>query len=86
VICTRCGGTGFLNLEQLRDDPLLAGGVLEAPAYRVALWIEAGASGTDVQVCDCCGNGETWYGERGQHFEGEAPETYDYNGGLPECN
>jgi len=89
VNCNRCKTTGFLNLEQLDDvDPLLVAAVLEAPAHRVALWIQAGASRTDVQVCDCCGNGEEWYGERGEHEKSDfgLAGPYAYNGGLPECN
>ena len=32
----------------------------------------------DVQVCDCCGNGEEWYGEPGhRHLGAEEP--------FPEC-
>lgn len=40
----------------------------------------------DVQVCDCCGDGEYWYGTAGHHWQGEPDDTYKYNGGLPECN
>lgn len=83
MICTRCGGTGFLNLEQC---PL----VLEDVGHELILeWIIANTE-HDVQVCDCCGNGESWYGEPGNHYgpddlSGPAG-PYAYNGGLSECH
>jgi hypothetical protein len=41
----------------------------------------------DVQVCDCCGDGDSWYGEAGEHYNGEENDgAYDYNGGLCECH
>lgn len=88
LVCNRCEGTGFLNLHQLEAGPraLL---LLQVEADRdlapvLIPW--ARLLGPDVQVCDCCGDGENWYGEPGEHFEGEPSGTYAYNGGLPECN
>lgn len=44
----------------------------------------------DIQVCDCCGDGESWYGVPGEHYNREDPRgpggPYSYNGGLCECN
>lgn len=44
----------------------------------------------DVQVCDCCGDGESWYGTPGEHYGPDDPPgpggPYDYNGGLCECH
>jgi hypothetical protein len=44
----------------------------------------------DVTVCDCCGDGEEWYGVHGEHYGPEDPPgpdgPYAYNGGLCECN
>uniref|UniRef100_A0A6M3JHU8 Uncharacterized protein n=1 Tax=viral metagenome TaxID=1070528 RepID=A0A6M3JHU8_9ZZZZ len=44
----------------------------------------------DVTVCDCCGDGEGWYGEPGEHYNSDDPSgpdgPYGYNGGLCECN
>jgi hypothetical protein len=41
-------------------------------------------------VCDCCGDGEGWYGEPGQHYTSDDPVghngPYAYNGGLCECH
>lgn len=43
-----------------------------------------------VAVCDCCGNGEYWYGEPGSHYTSQDPVgksgPYVYNGGLCECH
>jgi len=86
--CTRCEGTGFLNLNQVDD-------------YQLKLFDTSGNEGIildwikenkyhDVQVCDCCGNGEVWYGVRGEHYNHDDPRgqygPYAYNGGLCECN
>lgn len=48
--CTRCEGTGFLNLEQAPDE--IANGDCEI----ILGWIVGKGAGSDVQVCDCCGN------------------------------
>jgi hypothetical protein len=102
MICTRCQGTGFLNIEQLPEE-LLEG--TEESAFRylsadikykvvktddwhemVLKWIKNNDN-NDVSVCDCCGDGENWYGNAGEHYEGDfgANGVYAYNGGLPEC-
>lgn len=76
--CTRCGGSGFLNVEQLPEGVVVADAILA--------WIEAN-DGHDVQVCDCCGDGEAHYGEPGEHDEADIGKSgpYAYNGGLWEC-
>jgi hypothetical protein len=84
TICTRCDGTGFLNIHQV--DQNIVGAGLEA----VSAWMHANTE-HDVQVCDCCGNGDgEWYGTPGYHYGPEDPRgpsgPYDYNGGLCECN
>ena len=82
TICTRCDGTGFLNAEQLPD------GLRELGTEAVRNWIHSNES--DVQVCDCCGDGDGWYGEPGEHYgPGDPPGRegpYSYNGGLCECH
>ena len=44
----------------------------------------------DVAICDCCGDGRVWHGNRGEHYGPEDPQGHDgpyaYNGGLCECN
>ena len=45
----------------------------------------------DVQVCDCCGDGNNkWYGEPGSHYSDDDPAgndgPYAYNGGFCECH
>jgi len=80
--CTRCGGTGFLNLEVCPIDPLES-------RDEVLRWVDAN-TGHDVQVCDCCGDGENWHGEPGEHYNQDDPPgpdgPYAYNGGLCECH
>lgn len=102
MICTRCQGTGFLNIEQLPDE--LQNG-LEESAFKylsqdikykvvksdswhgmVLEWI-INNEDHDVQVCDCCGDGDDWYGIAGEHDESDFGRNgcYSYSGGLPEC-
>jgi len=87
ITCTRCDGSGFLNLDQYENitgknpDDLNENQMLE--------WIEKNAD-HDIQVCDCCGNGENWYGIPGEHYNSEDLlgnfGPYAYNGGLCECH
>lgn len=82
VGCTRCGGTGFLNIEQVPEE------VADQGCTVITGWIAKNE--TDACVCDCCGNGEEWYGEPGQHYGSDDPKgesgPYAYNGGLCECH
>ena len=84
MTCTRCEGTGFLNIDQVPQS-MMDGGDSES----IRLWIKNNPE-TDACVCDCCGDGEEWYGMPGEHFSGgdyRGPTgPYAYNGGLPECN
>lgn len=112
MICTRCQGTGFLNIEQVPEV------VVDAGPEAIQEWIDArdfsrqGASHLsmmggvclcyikapcafcegwhDVEVCDCCGTGEDWYGVPGHHYGLDDPAgangPYAYNGGLCECH
>lgn len=81
--CTRCQQTGFLNNEQLPD------GLLDQGCDAVLKWI-AEHPDTDAQVCDCCGDGDAWYGEPGHHYTSDDPPgpggPYSYNGGLCKCH
>ena len=85
MICTHCRGTGFLNIDQIPESELGDGSV-EA----ILTWIAKQSKPHDVTACDCCGNGETWYGEPGQHYNDDDPAgregPYAYNGGLCECH
>ncbi len=90
MICTRCDGTGYLNIEQVDDDTLRLFDATSDPVH-IESWIESQLDDHDVEVCDCCGNGEIWYGERGQHYGTIEDQRghdgpYAYNGGLCECN
>jgi len=82
--CTRCENSGFLNLHQLDEN------ILESyDNEEIIEWIRANDN-HDVQVCDCCGDGEQWYGNPGEHYTNDDPRgdrgPYSYNGGLCECN
>jgi hypothetical protein len=73
----RCQGTGFLNLDQVDELTLVA---FEAWGdHNIILCWVAVNPGHDVQVCDCCGDGETWHGTPGEHHleDGEP---------FPECS
>jgi hypothetical protein len=86
--CTRCNGTGFLNIDQVPD---AIRKTFDASGQHsvVLAWVEANEN-HDVSICDCCGNGDVWYGEPGEHYNANDPRgqygPYAYNGGLCECN
>jgi len=81
--CTRCDGTGFLNIDQIEDPIDLSS------EDAILKWIEENDD-HDVQVCDCCGDGKGWYGNPGEHYNEEDPPgpygPYGYNGGYCECH
>jgi hypothetical protein len=92
--CTRCQGTGFLNIDHLTDEDRI---YLDKEGPENFLeWLEltgqmeSGEEYEDVQVCDCCGDGESWHGVPGEHYNSEDPRgdygPYAYNGGLCECH
>ena len=86
--CTRCDGSGFLNIDQLPEKALEA--YDDGDEQKILSWIATNEE-HDVQVCDCCGDGEEgWYGEIGIHYNADDPRgpngPYAYNGGLCECN
>lgn len=83
MICTRCEGAGFLNIHQIPETKT------EMSIQEITLWIARNKE-HDVQVCDCCGDGEIWYGIPGEHYNTDDPigsdGHYSYNGGLCECH
>ena len=89
INCTRCQNTGFLNIEQFTEATGKDFFDLEQPHETVLKWI-AKNDHHDVQICDCCGDGEGWHGVPGEHYNHEDPRgafgPYVYNGGLCECN
>ena len=85
--CQPCKGTGFVNLEQVPDEVIeIAENSLVGFHDYMLEWI-ATFDDHDVAACDCCGNGDGWHGEPGEHREADfGPRgPYAYNGGLPEC-
>lgn len=84
--CTRCECSGFLNLHQVPDEIVAAAEVDGRLHNVIQCWMRENDN-HDVQVCDCCGNGDEWHGEPGEHDENTYGKSgpYAYNGGLPEC-
>lgn len=86
MVCNVCKGTGFKNLWQIPDGELKSDDLIES----VPKWIALQTVPHDVCVCDCCGDGDTWYGIPGQHYGRDDPPgndgCYAYNGGLCECH
>lgn len=88
--CTRCGGTGFLNAEQIPDG--IPEDTAEATwADEVVKWLQGTTEEHDVEVCGCCGDGVSeHHGMPGEHyteFDPPGPDgPYAYNGGLCECD
>ena len=83
LTCTRCQGSGFLNIEHVPDS-------VDADDIDAVLkWI-AEHDDHDCCICDCCGDMEGWYGEPGEHYGNDDPPgpggPYEYNGGLCECH
>jgi hypothetical protein len=70
--CTRCGTTGFLNLHEV-DRDVLEEFETSGDHQVIVQWIEAAnvqEMEHDVQICDCCGDGENdWHGVAGEHDE-----------------
>lgn len=103
--CNHCEGTGFLNVDQVPSDVADKGHEailkwmndrndeiesssdcschLNPPCQRCVLV-------HDVAVCDCCGDGDGWYGEPGHHYGVDDPPgpsgPYASNGGLCCCH
>ena len=82
--CTRCEGSGFLNLHQIPE-----GSLNPDDHEAVQVWM-AQRDDHDVSVCDCCGDGEEWYGIPGEHYNSSDPVgdngPYASNGGLCQCH
>jgi hypothetical protein len=83
--CTRCDGTGFLNYEDGPEDGTAVDALLQFLEWKKT------HPDSDMQICDCCGNGEDgWYGTPGEHYSSEDPPghngPYAYNGGLCCCH
>lgn len=87
--CTRCEGSGFLNTEQISEEKLVQ--FYDSDDFNDAVldWIKNNKN-HDVSVCDCCGDGEDWYGVAGEHYNSEDPQgkngPYASNGGLCHCH
>ena len=83
ITCNPCEGTGFKNTHQLPD------GLLDQGVDAVLAWMREHKA-HDVVVCDCCGDGEGWYGKPGQHYTEQDPVgmtgPYASNGGLCKCH
>ena len=83
--CTRCENSGFLNIETLPD------AVVDLEPEQLKTWLDARYEDYPyVTVCDCCGDGDRWYGIHGEHYNRADPAghhgPYAYNGGLCECH
>lgn len=78
--CNRCKGTGFLNAHLIPCFDVLS-------FETILSWLEDQVN-SDVKICDCCGNGQTWYGTPGQHYSEDDPSgpTGPYDGGVAECH
>ncbi len=90
VDCTRCQGTGFLNTHQLNIETYGSDIPDLSDPEDVLFWIKTHVC-HDVQVCDCCGDGESeWRDVPGSHYNSDDPPgpdgPYAYNGGFCECH
>ena len=91
IICNHCQGQGFVNIHLLpdkiiqmfEDDP-------EGHEHLLEYLNCSPVKYPDVAPCTCCGDGNSWYGIPGEHYNDEDPRgddgPYAYNGGLCECH
>ncbi len=88
MICTRCEGTGFIDLEQLPES--VPEQFDEQNPDWLLNWLIKNGGECDTAVCDCCGDGEGWYGIPGEHYNSDDPPgekgPYRYNGGSCGCH
>lgn len=86
--CTRCQCTGFLNLDQVEAETLER--FDKTGDHQVILDWLASHQDNDVAACDCCGDGDTWYGTPGEHYGTDDPQgpsgPYASNGGMCQCH
>ena len=89
MTCNVCEGTGFKNLEQITVEDYSQDVPDMTDEDAILKWI-AGHDNHDVCVCDCCGDGDGWYGVPGEHYNQEDPSgkngPYASNGGLCKCH
>jgi len=85
--CNHCQQTGFTNIHQVDTITLVEYG---QHGVDVILKYIKDNPDTNCAVCDCCGDGETWYGEPGYHYGSDDKigrnGPYAYNGGRAECD
>ncbi len=105
ITCNHCEGTGFLNVEQVPKEVFdkgheavlnwideLAAKRIKTPCYchQTPPCHSCIEYVHDVEVCDCCGDGEGWYGAPGEHYGPDDPQgpkgPYANNGGLCKCH
>ena len=95
IICTRCEGTGFLNFNQFASLPCGMPPEYDAEYDTEIILcmikdLDLAGIEHDIQVCDCCGDGDSWYDIPGEHYNAEDPighrGPYAYNGGRCECH
>ena len=65
MICTRCDGIGFLNIDQIDEETRYKYDETGDPEV-IINWVGANY-GHDVCLCDCCSDGDYWYNEPGMH-------------------
>lgn len=78
--CTRCQD-GFINLHQIPDEDWSHLEKCEDFHEAVLVWI-ATNDNHDVSVCDCCGDGENWWGTPGEHYYNTNDPCSE---GIPGC-
>lgn len=105
IVCNRCGGKGFLNAEQFPDGVLESGSEKaldwlgeyhrnrndSSCSCHVIPPCNFCITENDIELCNCCGNGEDqWHGVPGEHYGPDDPSgdggPYASNGGLCRCH
>lgn len=103
INCTRCEGTGFRNADQFPlhvislddrikwlDDRNRVLDRLGGCSCHINPPCQFCTDSHDIEICDCCGDGDDWYGIAGEHYNADDPQgpngPYAGNGGLCQCH
>ena len=87
MICTRCESTGFLSIHQV---PTFVWNTEDPTTIIHNMLMSGQLEGTDIAICDCCGDGKSWYGTPGEHYTRKDPlgdsGPYSSNRGKAQCH
>ena len=101
--CNHCEGTGFLNADQFPKEVTEHESRVKWLQDRKESLSDLGGCSChisppcsfcteqhDIVICDCCGDGDAWHGQPGEHYGPDdqpgSQGPYADNGGLCQCH